>query len=151
MSPALDRVRVLFLESLELGGKSPLTLSAYGRHLTEFEEWLDKPLAVDEIESSHVKGFLLHLKRRPKRPGYRHRKEPEGGLAPETIRHYYWTLVGFFNWCEGDRLRHATQIAPHEYDVAHFCGHVGAGAYGHADTCHGSAWRERPRSLCYLA
>ena len=61
-------------------------------------------MAVDEIESSHVKGFLLHLKRRPKRPGYQHRKEPEGGLAPETIRHYYWTLVSFFKWCEDERL-----------------------------------------------
>ena len=40
-----------FLESLELAGKSPLTLDSYGRHLAEFEQWLDKPLAVDEIES----------------------------------------------------------------------------------------------------
>ena len=107
MSPALDRVRVSFLESLELGGKSPLTLDSYGRHLAEFEDWLrenEKPLTVDEIQSSHVRGFLLHLTRRPKRPGYQHRAEPEGGLAPETLRHYYWTLVSFFNWCEDDRL-----------------------------------------------
>ena len=89
-----------FLVSLELAGKSPLTLDSYGRHLSEFEDWLDKPLAVDEIESSHVEGFLLHLKRRPKRPGYQHRKEPQGGLSPETMRHYYWTLRSFFDWCE---------------------------------------------------
>ena len=47
---------------------------------------------------------MLHLKRRPKRPGYQHRTEPESGLAPETIRHYYWTLVSFFKWCEDERL-----------------------------------------------
>jgi len=93
-----------FLESLELAGKSPLTLDSYGRHLTEFEDWLDKPLAIDEIESSQVKGFLLHLKRRPKRPGYQHRTEPEGGLAPETMRHYFWTLRSFFGWSEHEGL-----------------------------------------------
>ena len=47
---------------------------------------------------------MLHLKRRPKRPGYQHRTEPEGGLAPETLRHYYWRFVSFFKWCEDDRL-----------------------------------------------
>jgi len=70
--PGLDRTRVSFLESLELAGKSPLTLDSYGRHLKEFETWLkanDKPLTVEEIDASDVRGFLLHVKRRPKRPG----------------------------------------------------------------------------------
>ena len=100
----LRDARQSFLDSLEIAGKSPLTLDSYGRHLTEFQDWFGKPLDVGDIQSSDVEGFLLHLRRRPKLPGHQHRTNPQGGLAPETMRHYYWTLVSFFKWCDGERL-----------------------------------------------
>jgi integrase/recombinase XerD len=100
----LADARQSFLVDLELAGKSPLTLEAYGRHLEEFGDWLGKPLDVADIESSHVKRFLLHLNRRPRLPGYQHHTTPNGGLAPETIRHYFWTLRSFFGWAREEGL-----------------------------------------------
>lgn len=106
-SPMLMEARVSFRESLELAGRSPATLALYDRFLKELESWLSnngKPLTVEEVESSHVRGFLLHLSWRRKRPGYRHRCRPQGGLAPETLRGYYRTLSCFFAWCKREGL-----------------------------------------------
>ena len=91
-SPGLESARVFFLESLELAGKSPLTLDSYRRHLRELEGWLkenDKPLTVEEIESSHVRGFLLYLSRGRKRPGFQHRSKPQGGRRSYAPRLRY--------------------------------------------------------------
>jgi site-specific recombinase XerC len=95
----LEYARVSYLESLEVGGKSPLTLASYRRHLVELVDWLrenGKPPIIGDIQSSDIRGFLLYLGRRPKRPGFQHRNEPEGGLAPETLRAYYGSLSAFF-------------------------------------------------------
>lgn len=89
-----------------------MTLESYRRHLRELEGWLrenDKPLAVEDIESSHVRAFLLHLSRRRKRPGFQHRSEPEGSLAPETLRAYFRTLSTFFSWAEAGGLLNGQQ------------------------------------------
>lgn len=111
-SPGLECARVFFLERLELAGKSPLTVDSYRRHLRQLEGWLrqdDKPLTVEEIEPSHVRGFLLHLSRRRKRPGFQHRSQPQGGLAPETLRAYYTSLSAFFSWAEAEGLLNSHQ------------------------------------------
>lgn len=107
MPPTLTESRVSFIESLELSGRSPGTLALYDRFLKELEVWLrenNEPLIVDEIQSRHIRGFLLHLARRPKKAGFQYRIKPKGGLAPETLRGYHRVLSSFFSWCEVEGL-----------------------------------------------
>lgn len=109
---SLRSARVHFLESLEIGGRSSATVDLYRGHLKELDGWLKynkKPLAVEEVQSSDVRGFLLYLSRRRKRPGFRYRKEPEGGLAPATLSAYFRTLSGFFSWAEREGLLNGHQ------------------------------------------
>lgn len=111
-SPGLESARVSFLDGLELGGRSPSTLESYRRHLRELEGWLrqnDKPLAVEEIEPSHVRGFLLHLSQRRKRRGFQYRNQPQGGLAPDTLRAYFRALSAFFSWAQAEGLLNGHQ------------------------------------------
>ena len=71
-APTFTQAQSSFLEALELSDRSPHTLAAYARSLEELSDWLahnGKPLAVQDIEASDVRGFLLHLSRRRKRPG----------------------------------------------------------------------------------
>ena len=97
-----------FLEALELSDRSPHTLTAYGRSLEELSRFLEESssgdLAVQDIEARHVRGFLLHLSRRSKRPGHQHRTAPTDGLATETIRGHHRVLSAFFGWCEREGL-----------------------------------------------
>lgn len=107
MTRALTRTRQSFLDALEQGGRSKATLKLYDRHLKDFETWLDVnggPPKVEEIASSQVRGFLLYLARRPRKPGHQYRTEPTGGLSQETLRGYYRILSRFFSWCEAEGL-----------------------------------------------
>lgn len=93
----------MFLDALELSDRSPHTLAVYGRSLEELSGCVSdnsKPLALEDIESSHVRGLLLHLSRRRKKPGHRHRTTPATGLSRETLRGYHRVLSAFFEWCE---------------------------------------------------
>lgn len=104
---SLKSARGEFLESLQAANRSSATLDLYRGHLVELGGWLQdngKPLIVADIESRHIRGFLLYLSQRPKRPGFRYRNEPQGGLAPATLRAYYRTLSSFFTWAEAEGL-----------------------------------------------
>ena len=108
-APTLRQARASYLEGLELSDRSPHTLDVYGRSPEELSQWLEdysngKPLAVADIESLHVRGFLLHQARRPKRPGHQHATTPTEGLSTETIRGYHRVLSTFFRWCEREGL-----------------------------------------------
>ena len=106
-SPTLILARGLFLEALEVAGRSRATLALYARNLGEFETWLranSHSLVAEEIETCHVRGFLLHLARRPKKAGHQYRTSPRGQLSPETIRGHYRTLSSFINWCDREGI-----------------------------------------------
>jgi integrase/recombinase XerD len=106
-APTFSEAQNSFLEALELADRSPLTLSTYAASLQELASWLadnGKPLAVRDIEPAHIRAFLLYLSRRPKRPGYKQRTKPKGGLATETIRGHHRVLSAFFGWCEREGL-----------------------------------------------
>jgi len=103
----VSHAQASFLEAVELSNRSPQTVTLYGRLLGDFRSWLSEqgpPLAVADIEPRHVRGFLLHLSQRPKRPGWQHRTTPTGGLATETLRGYHRVLSSFFAWCEREGL-----------------------------------------------
>lgn len=107
MTKALTRTRKTYLEALEQGGRSKATLESYDRILRDFETWLDTnggPPKVEEITASNVRGFLLYLARRPKKPGHQYRSQPKDGLSQETLRTHYRTLSAFFGWCEREGL-----------------------------------------------
>jgi len=107
MAKALTQTREAFLEALEQGGRSKATLKLYERNLREFEAWLNgngKPPGVEGITPSMIRGFLLHLARRPKKPGHQYRSQPKDGLSQETLRGYYRVLGCFFSWCEAEGL-----------------------------------------------
>jgi site-specific recombinase XerD len=53
--------------------------------------------------------LVLYRSRRRKQPGSQHRSEPEGGLAPETLRAYFSTLSAFFSWAEAGGLLNGHQ------------------------------------------
>ena len=97
-----------YLDALELSNRSPHTVTTYARSLEELSGFLEEssgnPPPVQDIEARHVRGFLLHLSRRPKRPGHQHRSTPTGGLATETLRGYHRVLSGFFGWCGREGL-----------------------------------------------
>ena len=59
---------------------------------------------MEEIASSQVRGFLLYLARRTKKPGYQYRSQPKDGLSQDTLRGYYRVLSRFFSWCEAEGL-----------------------------------------------
>ena len=106
-SPTLILARGLFLEALEVAGRSRATLALYARNLGEFETWLranSHSLAAEEIETCHARGFLLHLARRPKKAGHQYRTSPRGQLSPETIRGHYRTLSSFINCCDREGI-----------------------------------------------
>jgi len=102
--PTLTQAQTAFLEALELSHRSPQTVTLYGRLLADFDGWLASDPPVQDIESAHVRGFLLDLSRRPKRPGHRHVTIPSGGLATETLRGHHRVLSAFFGWCEREGL-----------------------------------------------
>jgi len=108
----LTEASVRFLEALELSGRARATLALYERNLKELEAFLGtngKPLAVEEITPMEVRGFLLHLSRRKKKPGFQYRTEPKDGLALGTRRAYFRTLSSFFGWCEREGLLNGHQ------------------------------------------
>jgi len=103
----VSHAQASFLEAVELSNRSPQTVALYSRLLGDFRSWLSEqgpPLAVADIEARHVRGFLLDLSRRPKRPGHQHRSTPTGGLSTETRRGYHRVLSSFFGWCEREGL-----------------------------------------------
>lgn len=93
-----------YLRTVELEGKARRTIQTYEYHLGKFADWLEDvhgALVLEEIDTSHVQGFLLHLKSRPKRPGNGYRTKPTGNLSQASIRLVYNVLCGFFSWAQG--------------------------------------------------
>jgi len=104
---SVSQATASYMDALELSGRSPHTLAAYRRSLEELASWLSEngaPLAVQDIAASDVRGFLLYLRRRPKRPGHGHITTPTEGLATETIRSHHKALSAFFHWAEREGL-----------------------------------------------
>ncbi len=81
-----------FLLSCKIEGKSPLTISHYNYHLSEFIQFCEQqhfPTRIRSIDSYHIRLFINQLQER--------------GLEASTVHSYHRGLHSFFSWLVRER------------------------------------------------
>ena len=94
--------RALIEEFLADSDIGPKTVEKYRAHLSEFAEWLDKPLL--KTDRRQVKRFLAYLKTDEREARDRARpvtaqKGWRGGLSPSTRKGYLGAIRELFRYC----------------------------------------------------